>query len=361
MGENPWQVESLEDFLYLKCPECNFDAKEAEVFEDHATENHPLSFAFFVKTSVKEEYLDVDEFNLESENMIVTPNFPGIPVIKKEYLDTELKKPPWIKMKKDLDNDADYDPNEKQQKSCMCSVCGKVFNTPNLLKRHLKRLHKQKKSTNVCSICGKTFITPSKLERHMTIHNKIKLEPNAKLELNAEVIKCQYCDYSSPLKGVVRKHELTTHKVSGPQPNKCSQCDYFFETEANLKRHLKEVHERTKEYFCSDCDESFFELRKLKAHVKTVHEGKNQYECEICKITLASESILKHHVRTVHEGFRPHKCPKCDYCASAKNHIKKHLLRIHNVSIEKENIKCCYCEDNFSLIFVSLRKLAFLG
>ena len=29
----------------------------------------------------------------------------------------QLKKPPWIKMKKDLDGDTDFDPNEKQQKS----------------------------------------------------------------------------------------------------------------------------------------------------------------------------------------------------------------------------------------------------
>ena len=339
MGENPWQVESLEDFLYLKCPECNFDAKEAEVFEYHAIENHPLSFTFFAKTTVKVEHVNVDEFNLESENITVTPNFPEIPDVKKELADTEFKKPYWIQMKEDLHGDKDYDPHEKPARVFVCSTCGKGFDNLTYLKRHLKRLHKQKKSQNICSICSKSCITPSKLERHMIKHNKIKLEPEG-TEPNTEVIKCQYCDYSSPLKGVVRKHELTMHKASGPQPNKCSQCDYFFETEVNLKRHLKEVHERTKEYFCSDCDESFFELRKLKAHVRTVHEGKNQHECEICKMTLASEAILKHHIRTVHEGYRPHKCPQCDYRASAKNHIKKHLLRIHNVSIEKENIKC---------------------
>ena len=89
MDENPWQVESLQDFLYLKCPECSFDAKEEEVFEYHATENHPLSFVFFGKTFVKEEALDLDEYNLVSENIIVTPNFPEITDIKKEFADED--------------------------------------------------------------------------------------------------------------------------------------------------------------------------------------------------------------------------------------------------------------------------------
>jgi hypothetical protein len=45
--ENPWHVESLEAFYYLKCPECAFDTKKEMVFRDHAVENHPLSIVYF--------------------------------------------------------------------------------------------------------------------------------------------------------------------------------------------------------------------------------------------------------------------------------------------------------------------------
>ena len=54
MDINPWQVDSIQEFSFLKCPECTFDSKEEETFQDHAIENHPLSFILFVK-SVKEE------------------------------------------------------------------------------------------------------------------------------------------------------------------------------------------------------------------------------------------------------------------------------------------------------------------
>ena len=50
MTANPWQVESIQDFSCLKCPECGFDTKEENLFENHATENHPLSFVLFGKS-----------------------------------------------------------------------------------------------------------------------------------------------------------------------------------------------------------------------------------------------------------------------------------------------------------------------
>ena len=61
MDGNPWQVDSLQDFLYLKCPECTFETQEDLSFQDHAIENHPLSFVFFGQTFVKEENFEINE------------------------------------------------------------------------------------------------------------------------------------------------------------------------------------------------------------------------------------------------------------------------------------------------------------
>ena len=48
MDQNPWAVESLQSFYFLKCPECDFDTKEENSFENHATENHPLLGTIFI-------------------------------------------------------------------------------------------------------------------------------------------------------------------------------------------------------------------------------------------------------------------------------------------------------------------------
>ena len=53
-SDNPWQVDTIHSFWYLKCPECNFDSKDEDIFEDHAVENHPLSFVLF-SNAFKEE------------------------------------------------------------------------------------------------------------------------------------------------------------------------------------------------------------------------------------------------------------------------------------------------------------------
>ena len=64
MTQNPWNVDSIEAFTFLKCPECNFDSKEFDNFRDHGIENHPMSFIFFQK-QLKEEPLDIKEENWE--------------------------------------------------------------------------------------------------------------------------------------------------------------------------------------------------------------------------------------------------------------------------------------------------------
>ena len=58
MDINPWRVDSILEFSFLKCPECTFDTKEEDSFQYHATENHPLSFVFFGKIIKEENFSD---------------------------------------------------------------------------------------------------------------------------------------------------------------------------------------------------------------------------------------------------------------------------------------------------------------
>ena len=45
--KNPWQVDSIEAFVCLKCPECYFTSKQDDLFQDHAVQSHPLSQVLF--------------------------------------------------------------------------------------------------------------------------------------------------------------------------------------------------------------------------------------------------------------------------------------------------------------------------
>ena len=70
MEENPWQVDSVQAFSFLKCPECIYDTKEEDFFQVHAIENHPLSFVLFGKT-LNQDDIDFDQ-EVKSENDYVT-------------------------------------------------------------------------------------------------------------------------------------------------------------------------------------------------------------------------------------------------------------------------------------------------
>ena len=75
MTVNPWNVDSVNAFYFLKCPECIFDTQEEYSFRDHAIENHPLSHVLFGKKGNNLTILNFDpngfnsEYNEKSEEL----------------------------------------------------------------------------------------------------------------------------------------------------------------------------------------------------------------------------------------------------------------------------------------------------
>ena len=56
LHDNPWQVDSLNAFYFLCCPECVYRSKEESSFQTHALQNHPKSKTFF-------KYEEADEID----------------------------------------------------------------------------------------------------------------------------------------------------------------------------------------------------------------------------------------------------------------------------------------------------------
>ena len=52
MTQNPWQVESIQAFVYINCPECSFKTKEEGFFQEHAVASHPNCFALFGRSDI---------------------------------------------------------------------------------------------------------------------------------------------------------------------------------------------------------------------------------------------------------------------------------------------------------------------
>ena len=80
---------------------------------------------------------------------------------------------------------------------------------------------------------------------------------------------CQYCHYSTSLKG-----NLTTHlrKHTGDRPFKCDLCESSFACASNLTRH-RTIHDELKPFKCNFCNYSASQKVSLISHMRHHETG----------------------------------------------------------------------------------------
>ena len=125
---------------------------------------------------------------------------------------------------------------------------------------------------------------------------------------------------------------------------KCPLCKAIFE-KANLKRHLRIVHEGRKDHKCEHCGKEYAEKKRLKTHIKREHDNIRDEKCNQCGKLFFSKQVLNEHIRNIHKHFSCHVCdetfptnailvehsnmkhPKEDGFAESvvKNVVKKHI------------------------------------
>jgi KRAB domain-containing zinc finger protein len=382
-SDNPWQVDSIQSFWFLKCPECTFDSKKEEIFQDHAIENHPKSWELFsktlnvyqnvvesdiltqIKTEESEEHILKEEninenFVHENEdfddNFTNTVELPAImencdkatslentkPNCEKEFKIREefsaIKSDTEVQNNQNLSELAtksiNYSPfdnlrtNKRGEKFYSCGYCYKKFTTAKL-KKHIESVH-EKKRPHLCSTCEKSFASKQDLKRHiLMVHEKI----NHKKHL------CSQCDSSFFNISGLKVHTDSVHE--GKRPFECSLCDSKFTQRGALKLHVESVHENLKRYPCGHCYKKFTTSKDAKRHIRT-HTGEKPISCTYCGRNFARSDHLKRHERIVHTGEKSFSCNYCNEKFTQSDQLKAHK-RIH-VSERVSPYKCEVCD-----------------
>ena len=246
---NPWHVKSIKAFYYLKCPECEFDTKKESIFEDHAIENHPMSFELFVKNSPKKE-----EFN-------------SVPVKKEQMSDFYEKENDCEQFLSVLDYDTKMvDENDS-------SAFGEVKKEP----------------------IDDNF----SIEDHSNLKNQVAFDHEGHHFMSVleekKPYKCSYCEDSFKQSKELLDHITSVHE--GKKPFKCSRCEEGFTSIQGLQEHYESVHEGEYLYNCSHCNKNFSSEPNLNKHIRTVHEGKSRtFLCTICNYDFQLKRDLKEHM-----------------------------------------------------------------
>ena len=341
---NPWQVESIEAFTYLKCPECPFDCKEEVIFQDHALENHPLSIVLFdVKSKfkeikVKEELSDISLFDQNLENTIIKEEISVNNHSQNTSvgsMDFDSNRPYSCKIcqisfQKKRDQRTHITAFQSGKKYMRCCACDAKFSWGNFrhLKSHISAVHEGKQYR--CNFCGDCFTEKEGLEGHETsVHGGKKLSYN-----------CTICNARFRLKTVLKTHVETVHGdilslsqkpvYDREDPNSCNICQITFQQKSYYRAHIITIKDGKKWLKCCACDTKFpYDVRSLQKHIAFVHEGK-KFKCSFCNDYFSEKEELEEHEASVHEGGKlTFICIICNSNFSLKGILNTHMETVH--------------------------------
>lgn len=115
--------------------------------------------------------------------------------------------------------------SDNNNKPMLCQTCGKRFQYPSGLSRHL-RVHTGERPF-ACLICNKEFSQLSHLQKHERTHLDLSLSNR---------YSCPECAKVFELPSSLQRH-MSTH--TGKRPYKCNQCKKSFNFPNLLQRHLR--------------------------------------------------------------------------------------------------------------------------
>ena len=139
--------------------------------------------------------------------------------------------------------------------------------------------------------------------------------------------KCDKCDYMCSIKSRLKTHIKRVHDKI--KDIKCDKCDYMCSTKDHLKTHIKCVHDKIKDFKCDKCDYTCSTKVHLKCHIKQVHDKIKDFKCDKCDIMYCNNSHLKRHIKSIHDNIKDFKCDKCEYACSTNCELKSHIKNIH--------------------------------
>ena len=212
-----------------------------------------------------------------------------------------------------------------------CDECRKS-RTKVFLPNSLLLITDGKNDGKTCDFCG-------------AVMEEVAIHKSKKSVKKKNYVQCEECD-KTILKDSLLKHIQDVHDKSNKV--QCSICDKFLAGPFSLKEHIKAIHDKIMTHHCPECQKGFSHLSNMNRHIRLVHQNmvvSSKYvNCHICQ-KVVKDTSLKKHIKAIHERTREHVCSYCNKAFSQRFTLKEHISAKH---VKQYEHKCALCHRQFA-------------
>lgn len=320
-----------EPVMDLRCPWCELDCEEKELYDEHFEEHGKHAFQLYL--SKLEQVAALRQDNLDQTDPAAVRS------------------------------------DETEGQNMQCNMCQYTCSGEVTMEKHVDKCHEE--IQRQCQLCGEQCMDKGSLHAHLIHHfngvmecpvcpvrfsirdhllGHLQFYHTSEYSIVCATCNMEFNNYEGFEAHQAHKHGIGTKKL-------CGICDKEFFTvdfEEHLAKHEAQIDwKEGRTHTCNLCQASFLFLSHLYRHKHRDHASSFPFRCNECERRFRTERMLSSHTRGHRYGT--HQCPECYLKYRQVDQLNRHLLVAHP---EVDGYSCKFCSvilKNYSTYVAHLK------